>query len=600
MKILLVAVNAKYIHSNPAVYSLKSCTGEYESHVDIIEFTINQQPSFILREIYKKHPDVIAFSCYIWNYHLIDSLIPDLHNILPNTDIWAGGPEVSYHADEVIERWQLRGVMTGPGEGVFRHLVSSYVQSSSDDLPSVLDGNHTYRLCLDEIPFWYKDLADFENRIIYYESSRGCPFSCSYCLSSIDKTMDFRSVERVCRELNFFLEQKVPQVKFVDRTFNCKKDHALPILQHILAHDNGITNFHFEVAADLLDDDYFEVLEKFRPGAVQLEIGVQSTHKKTIEEINRRMDFDKVASAVTRIVEQDNIHVHLDLIAGLPYEDLYTFQTSFNDVYALCPEQMQLGFLKVLKGSDMERKAAGYELKFTNLAPYEVLSTKWLSYEDVCHLKRVEEVLEIYYNSDQFHNTLEYFCTYFNTPYAMYDYIALWYEEHDLFGIQLSRVQKYEILLECGTAYMVSCIRRQEDLNSQVGLDSCQYASGYKLLTEKAADKEMSACDLVTAVFRERLTCDLYLREHMKNRPSFCPPIEHWKNNIHDILHKESEEHVLFPFLADCNYRELTKILHVEVFEYIFDRPTALIFCYEKRNPLTKNGSVQYVAIEEK
>ena len=578
MKILLVAINAKYIHSNPAVYSLKSCVGEYESHVDIIEFTINQQCSFILREIYKKRPDVIAFSCYIWNYTLIDNIIRDLHKILPNVDIWAGGPEVSYDAAEVIQRWKLCGVMTGPGEGVFRHLVSSYVKNTSDKLPAILDGNKTHRFSLDEIPFWYKDLTDFEHRIIYYESSRGCPFSCSYCLSSIDKTMDFRSIERVCSELDFFLGKKVPQVKFVDRTFNCKKDHALPILQHILEQDNGITNFHFEVAADLLDDDYFELLEKMRPGAVQLEIGVQSTYRKTIDAIDRKMDFDKVAAAVRRIVEKDNIHVHLDLIAGLPYEDLQTFQKSFNDVYTLCPEQLQLGFLKVLKGSNMELRAAEYELIYTSLPPYEVLSTKWLSYEDICHLKNIEEVLEIYYNSGQFHNSLEYLCTYFETPYDMYEYIATWYEEHNLFGIQLSRVQKYEILLECGMNHIISYME-----------------SG--VLSERAVKFHLST-EYVISVYRERLICDLYLREHMKNRPSFCPSLDQWKDKIRDILYEESKTHELFPILSDCNYRELTKALHIEVFEYIFDRPTAIIFCYEKRNPLSKNCSVQYFTIE--
>ena len=577
MNILLVAINAKYIHSNPAVFSLKSCTGEYESHVDILEFTINQQGSFILREIYKKRPDVIAFSCYIWNYTLLDNIIPDLHKVLPDTDIWAGGPEVSYDADEVIQRWKLRGVMTGPGEGIFRYLVSSYVQNISDELPTVLDGKNTHKFSLDEIPFWYRDLKDYEHRIIYYESSRGCPFSCSYCLSSIDKTMEFRSVERVCSELDFFLEKKVSQVKFVDRTFNCKKDHAMPILQHILEHDNGITNFHFEVAADLLDDDYFELLEKIRPGAVQLEIGVQSTNRKTIDAIDRKMDFDKVAAAVRRIVEQDNIHVHLDLIAGLPYEDLQTFQKSFNDVYTLCPEQLQLGFLKVLKGSDMELRAAEYELKYTGLPPYEVLSTKWLSYEDICHLKSIEEVLEIYYNSGQFHNSLEYLCTYFEMPYDMYDCIAAWYEEHDLFGIQSSRIQKYEILLECGTNHIVSCM-------------------GSGSLAERAAKLNLST-EYVVSVFREYLTCDLYLREHMKNRPSFCSSLDQWKDKIRDILYEESQTHALFPILSDCNYRELTKALHVEVFEYIFNRPTAMVFCYEKRNPLSKNCMVQYKTI---
>ena len=262
MKILLVAINAKYIHSNPAVFSLKACAGEYESCVDVAEYTINQQPSYILHEIYRKHPDVIAFSCYIWNRSLIAGIISDLHKIMPDTDLWAGGPEVSYDAADVIKEWKLRGVMSGCGEGSFYHLVSAYVNGTSVNLPAVLDGNCTHRFYLDDIPFWYQNIDDFEHRIIYYESSRGCPFSCSYCLSSIDKTMDFRSLERVYSDLDFFIQHNVVQVKFVDRTFNCKKEHALPILQYIAEHDNGITNFHFEIAADLLDEDYFIILDR--------------------------------------------------------------------------------------------------------------------------------------------------------------------------------------------------------------------------------------------------------------------------------------------------------------------------------------------------
>lgn len=570
MNILLVAINAKYIHSNPAVFSLKSCTGKYEPYVDIAEFTINQQPSFILQQIYKKSPDVVAFSCYIWNRNIIDSIIFDLHKILPDTDIWVGGPEVSYNASEVIDRWNLRGVMTGPGEGVFCDLVTSYVEGNSDGLPSVLDGNVMHKLSLNEIPFWYKDLADFEHRIIYYESSRGCPFSCSYCLSSIDKCMDFRSVRRVCEELDFFLEQNVPQVKFVDRTFNCKKDHALPILQHILEHDNGITNFHFEIAADLLDDDYFVLLEKFRPGAVQLEIGVQSTCMRTIHEIDRVMDFDKVSSAVKRISSYKNIHVHLDLIAGLPFEDLVTFQNSFNDVYSLNPEQLQLGFLKVLKGSNMELRSINYNLQYTYLPPYEVLSTKWISYDDICHLKQIEEMVELYYNSGQFIHTLNYLVKYFNTPYHMYKALAFWYEEHDLFGVQSSRLRKYEILLEFGIDHIKSHMPSLNDLSEEI--------VSLNILIEQ------KICFL-----REYITYDLYLREHMKNRPSFSPSLENRKNDIYEILHNESETHILFPELSDCNYRELTKILHVEIFEYIFDKPIAMIFYYDKRDPLTNN-----------
>lgn len=609
MNILLTAINAKYIHSNPAVFSLRSCTGEYASHVDIIEFTINQSPSYILQEIYKKHPDVIAFSCYIWNRNTMDALIPDLHKILPDTDLWAGGPEVSYNAEEIIQRWQLRGVMSGPGEGAFSHLVSSYVNGTADSLPAVLDGTNTPVLTLDEIPFWYKELenrhsdkknqsdgklTDFEHRIIYYESSRGCPFSCSYCLSSIEKTMDFRSLRRVYEELDFFLEKKVPQVKFIDRTFNCKKDHALPILKYILEHDNGITNFHFEIAADLLDEDYLTLLQKMRPGAVQLEIGVQSTCPKTVDEIDRRMDFSKVAAVVRQISSWHNIHIHLDLIAGLPFEDLHTFRTSFNDVYALKPQQLQLGFLKVLKGSPMELRAPQYNLMYTSLPPYEVLSTRWLSYADVCHLKQIEEVLELYYNSGQFMHSLDFLCSYFDTPYDMYDALAVWYEEHDLFGIQSSRVRKYETLLEFGIAYITS---NMEPLYHKPDHATEHYeninVADISVANINSADTHHQICSL-----KEYITYDLYLREHMKNRPGFALSQEKWKDTIHDILHKESETHMLFPELADYNYRELTKILHVEVFEFIFDTPAAVLFCYNRRNPLTNNCDI--VKIPEK
>ncbi|MCM1122462.1 MAG: DUF4080 domain-containing protein [Eubacterium sp.] len=571
MNILLVAVNAKYIHSNPAVFSLKACAGEYESHVSVAEFTINQQPSYMLREIYKRRPDVVAFSCYIWNRIIIGEVIGDLHKIMPELAIWVGGPEVSYDARAVIDEWKLRGVMIGCGEGSFYQLVSSYVNGTTTALPSILDGNGSLRVFLDDIPFWYRDLQDFAHRIIYYESSRGCPFSCSYCLSSIDRTMDFRSVERVCHDLDFFLQHNVVQVKFIDRTFNCRKDHALPILQYILEHDNGVTNFHFEIAADLLDEDYFDILRKLRPGAVQFEIGVQSTALKTISEIHRKMDFHKVADVVRTISAWHNIHIHLDLIAGLPYEDLLSFQDSFEAVYALMPQQLQLGFLKVLKGSAMEANAPAYELIYTSLPPYEVLSTKWLSYEDVCHLKQIEDVVEIYYNSGQFRNTLQYLRQFFGTAYALYDCLAAWYEKHDLFGIQSSRVRKYEILLEFG----------EEMLRQRIA------QAGH--LPEEAQELREAVSDPV--LLRENIVYDLYLRENMKNRPSFAHSLEQWKDDIYHIIHKEAEEHQLFPQLAGYSYRELTKLLHVEVFDLLFGKPTAVLFCYEQRDPLTHNAT---------
>lgn len=589
MKILLVAVNAKYIHSNPAVFSLKACAGEYESYVDVAEYTINQQPSYILYDIYKKRPDVIAFSCYIWNRTMIAGIISDLHKIMPDVDIWAGGPEVSYDAADVIQKWKLRGVMSGCGEGSFHYLASAYVNGTSINLPAVLDGNCTYRFYLNDIPFWYQNLDDFEHRIIYYESSRGCPFSCSYCLSSIDRTMDFRSLEYVFHDLDFFIQHNVVQVKFVDRTFNCKKDHALPILQYIAEHDNGITNFHFEIAADLLDEDYFAILEKLRPGAVQFEIGVQSTHPETISEINRKMDFHKVSEVVRKISSWNNIHIHLDLIAGLPYEDIVTFHKSFNDVYELAPKQLQLGFLKVLKGSSMEAHAVEYELVYTSLPPYEVLSTKWLSYEDVCHLKQIEEVLEIYYNSGQFQNTLQYLRHFFDGPYDLYDRLASWYEEYELFGIQSSRIRKYDILMKFGET------RIRHFMHSGKVTLFKDYAGKNNFLERSENDPVLLEREIL--ILKEYLTYDLYLREHMKNRPSFALSLEKWKDDIYSILYKESQDHLMFPELSGYNYRELTKALHVEVFEYIFEQPVILIFCYNRRDPLSNNCIVTQIKL---
>ena len=579
MKILLVAVNAKYIHSNPAVHSLKACAGEYEDCVEIAEYTINQQPSYIMREIYRRRPDVIAFSCYIWNRGIMDAVLPDLHKLLPHADFWAGGPEVSHDAAGAIGRWRLRGVITGPGETAFARMAAAYGTGTAEELPAVLDGNRM-RPKLDQLPFWYKNMEDFAYRIIYYESSRGCPFSCSYCLSSIDRSMDFRSIDRVCRELDFFLEKKVPQVKFVDRTFNCRKEHALPILRHILAHDNGETNFHFEIAADLLDEDYFAVMEKLRPGAVQLEIGVQSTCPETIEEIHRRMDFHKVAAVVRRISSWRNIHIHLDLIAGLPFEDLQRFRISFDDVYSLRPQQLQLGFLKVLKGSDMERLAPGYDLIYADQPPYEVLSTRWLSYEDLCRLKQIEETVELYYNSGQFAHTLEFMLSRFHGPYAMYESLAAWFDRHALFGVQSSRIRKYEILLEWG----IACILGEPQTPPLSG----QTGTGGQIRSDVPSIKDEA--DSQISRLKEVLLYDLYLREHMKNRPAFAPSQEPWKEVIHDALHRESLEHTRFPELADCNYRELTKRLHGEVFTHIFDEPTLVLFGYERRDPLTNNG----------
>ena len=466
MKFLLAAINAKYIHSNPGVYSLRAFarTKSPGADIEIGEYTINHQMDLILQDIYRRKPDFIGFSCYIWNISYVMEIVRDVKKVLPEVEIWLGGPEVSYDAKKVLTgEPDVRGVMRGEGELTFTELVRAYLKREELCAAS-LDLDHipgiTYRaesgevvergpqrlLSLDEIPFYYDDMAGFENRIVYYESSRGCPFSCSYCLSSIDKTVRFRSLDLVLPELQFFLDHKVPQVKFVDRTFNCKRDHTLGVWRYLVEHDNGITNFHFEVSADIFDEEELELIGKMRPGLIQLEIGVQSTNPDTIKEIHRHMDLVKLKQAVDRVYDYRNTHQHLDLIAGLPYENYESFMRSFDDVYRMRPDQLQMGFLKVLKGSYMEEQVAAYDLKYRGIPPYEVLSTKWLPYSNVIRLKGVEDMVEVYYNSGQFPATMKLLEKKFARPSEIFTSLAEYYEKNGLTGISHSRLARYEIL----------------------------------------------------------------------------------------------------------------------------------------------------------
>ena len=450
MKVLLTAINAKYIHSNLAVYSLKAYAEEKmqgtekenDVRIEIAEYTINQQTDEILMDIYKRKPDMLCLSCYIWNLIYVEEIVREIRKILPDVILWLGGPEVSYDAADVLRRLpEVDGVMMGEGEKTFAELLMHYNKSSrnqtkelaeipgityrrfSDVIQTEEIGENEWRpvMNLSDVPFVYHNMKDFENKIIYYESSRGCPFSCSYCLSSVDKCLRFRNLELVKKELQFLIDHKVPQVKFVDRTFNCSHNHAMTIWSYIMDHDNGITNFHFEVSADLLNEEELELMSRMRPGLIQLEIGVQSTNLETIREIHRTMRFGEVARIVKRIHSFGNIHQHLDLIAGLPFEDYESFERSFNDVYALQPEQLQLGFLKVLKGSYMEEHKEEYELAAKSLPPYEVLHTKWLPYDDILRLKGIEEMVEMYYNSRQFCHSLPYIIRLYESPFAFFE-----------------------------------------------------------------------------------------------------------------------------------------------------------------------------------
>ena len=581
MKFLLAAVNAKYIHSNPGIYSLKAYAertrgdlfpegaGLPSVHVEIGEYTINNQMEQILEDIYRRKPDMVGFSCYIWNIVPCLELVRDLHKVLPDTDIWLGGPEVSFDAPELLLREpEVLGIMKGEGEETFAALLNGYEKlgmsvrksvgmsgcrdqekkaeefwQSLSSLPAAAyrgkDGtiqDHPVRPVMDmsRIPFLYSRLEGFENRIIYYESSRGCPFSCSYCLSSVDKSVRFRDLELVKRELDYFLENRVPQVKFVDRTFNCRKSHALEIWRHIKEHDNGVTNFHFEIAADLLDEEELELIGTMRPGLIQLEIGVQSTNPRTIREIHRVMDLERLKKVVARINAGHNVHQHLDLIAGLPWEDYSSFHRSFNEVYAMEPEQLQLGFLKVLKGSFMYEQAENYGLVYRDKPPYEVLSTKWLSYDDVLKLKGIENMVEVYYNSGQFTRTLKYLEDWWKDAFVLYEQLADYYEQRGLTGLNHSRLARYEILHDF--------VEERTEGNFLMGAE-------------------------------DTLMCDLYLRENAKSRPSFALDQSPYKEKIRSLT----------PELRGLGTR-----VHAEVLR----SGKIMLFDYRKRDPLTHNAEM--------
>lgn len=580
MKVLLTAVNAKYIHSNPAVYSLQkfvtAYAPEYGRNVELAEFTINHYADDILQEIYRRRPDVVAFSCYIWNLQMIERVLEDLPRVLPEVQIWAGGPEVSYDAPEFLKKHDcMTGVMMGEGEETFLELMEYWHgKKKLNEIPGITwrDGEGEIKvqpgrplLDMNRIPFLYDELDDFEHRIIYYESSRGCPFSCSYCLSSIDKSVRFRDAQTVVKELQFFLDRKVPQVKFVDRTFNCRHSHALTIWNYIREHDNGITNFHFEIAADLLNEEELALLNTMRPGLVQLEIGVQSTNQKTIEAIDRVMDFSHLCSVVKRVQSGHNIHQHLDLIAGLPWENFDSFRQSFNDVYHLYPHQLQLGFLKVLKGSRMQEKAEEYGIVYHSDPVYEVFYTNWISYQEILELKQIEDMVEVYYNSGQFPNTIRHLEKEFCDPFTMYQRMAAFYGQQGWWGQSHSRMQRFEMLRE-----FIHSISENR-------------------------------------IYDELLLLDLYLRENSKSRPKWAPDLQNEKKQFLDWFRQEEQEHQVLKGYEGFSARQMMNMVHLERFSIETAQLCGweqqkedtqecwVLFDYRNRNALDQNAGIYFI-----
>lgn len=584
MKVLLAAINAKYIHSNLGIYSLKTYGEKMlkewglaeQAEISLAEYTINHQMEQILQDIYKRKPDVIGFSCYIWNISYVKVILADIKKVLPDVKIWAGGPEVSYHGEAFLkEEPAVDLVMMGEGEITFAHFLKALLEGEDlKQVPGLMvrnaDGTFTdtgFRQVMDmsQIPFPYAfmDMKELEHRIIYYESSRGCPFSCAYCLSSIDKKLRFRSLDLVLPELEWFLQAKVPQVKFVDRTFNCKKSHAMAIWQYIRDHDNGVTNFHFEIAADLLDKDELDLLSTMRPGLVQLEIGVQSTNEKTLEAIRRKTDIEEIREITETINSWHNIHQHLDLIAGLPWEDLESFKKSFNDVYEMEPEQLQLGFLKVLKGSYMEELILTCDLLYSAAPPYEVLCTKWLSYGDVLELKDIEEMTEVHYNSRQFTCTLKELEKEFDTPYEMFSFMAGYYNKNHLFGISHSRIARYEILWKI--------IQERLEKNGKCETQGKPENGG---VSEKLEQ------------YRDLLMTDLYLRENVKSRPTFARDLSDFKDFVREFFQREEKTPEHLSGYEGYDSRQMAKMAHLEPLR----DGTYLLFDYKKRDPLSYNA----------
>lgn len=564
LKILLTALNAKFIHSNPAVYSLFAYAEEFQENIEIAEYTINNYVEDIISDIYKRKPDVLAFSCYIWNWNKVQEIFEEIHQLMPEMPIWLGGPEVSYDAEQILKKYPyLTGIIVGEGEKTFQNLTSHYVLGNIglEKIAGIVTNKYEYKvqeiIPINTVPFLYHDLGRFKNRIIYYESMRGCPFRCSYCMSSIDKTVRTRDLELVFSELQFFLDQKVPQVKFIDRTFNCVHEHAYAIWKYLHENDNGITNFHFEIAATILNEKELTLLNQMRPGLVQLEIGVQTTNPRTIKEIDRVMDVNTLRTVVERVQDGENIHQHLDLIAGLPFEDLETFKKSFNEVYSMHPEQLQLGFLKVLKGTKMYDNREEYGLVFMKKPPYEVLYTKWISYEELLELKHIEEMVELFYNSSQFTHAINKLENAFRSPYEMYLAMAKYFEEKGYFLKNPARAYRYTIFYEFA-----------------VGIDPKNKRDYVELLTH-----------------------DMYLRENLKSRPEFMHEklSGEEKEWIRSFYQSEDENPVYLTNYEAYNSKQMAKMTHIEKYETFEKEIIYILYDYRERNPLNQEAKTYVI-----
>ena len=623
--ILIIGINAKYIHSNFGIYCIDAYSKKRKinsDYIQVVEYTINHNEGDIIADIFERQPEVVAFSCYIWNIEYVIKISKEIHKIMPNTDIWFGGPEVSFDSAKCLEKYSwITGIIYGEGEVTFYELALYYQSGGKKELKgikglayrdkfsdSIYINSERELMIMDDVVFPYVDfdvglngksneklnkkdvvenssklnesfndyrhLKYFNNRIVYYETSRGCPYGCSYCLSSVDKCVRFRSMELVEKELKFFLDAKVLQVKFVDRTFNCNHKHTMEIWKYIHNHDNGITNFHFELSADLLTDDEIEYIKNFRHGLVQFEIGVQTTNADTLRAIHRANNIMLLKKNIASIKKGHNIHLHLDLIAGLPYENYTSFKNSFNEVYAMEPDQLQLGFLKVLKGSPLYNERDCYGIVYQDMPPYEVLYTKWLSYSDIILLKRTENMVERYYNSMQFEASVRFMVSCFDTPFDFFQELGNFFHDKEYDKIQQSRVKNYEIILE---------FAKSGRCGKFLDMD---FKKNINILTQM-------------------LVFDLYSRENMKKRPDFALAIDGPDKDFLNRFYKSAdcmEKYLDKSYYVRYDWKQVMRMTHIEIFNYnipffiktgqLQEEKVIMLFDYSNRSALNNQAQI--------
>ncbi len=554
MKLLLTTLNSKFTHSSLAlryIYGyLKACSGT----VELKEYTINNQLDYIVRELYSGQYDCIAFSVYIWNVEQTSIIAKNLKKVSPNLKIVFGGPEVTFESDAFLKAYPYVDVIVrGEGEESFKAFFETASRSkdafiNSEDCFANLSGL-TYRFSkdgkdhivllpdrplihnLDCVPFPYESFDGLEHRILYYESSRGCPFNCQYCLSSTIKGVRFFSLDRVKADLKIFVQNRVMQVKFIDRTFNADKMRALEIFKYLHEIDNGYTNFHFEITADRLTDETIDFLKVVRPGLFQFEIGVQTTNEATLLEIQRYVDFDKLKKTCETLSSYRNIHLHLDLIAGLPFENYERFMQSFDEVYAMRPEMLQLGFLKLLKGSGLRIRKDKYGYIYNEMPPYEIMATNELSFDDMIQLKGIEDMVEHFYNNQKFTYALEFIIKVNGLiPSKFYEMLSTFWHDHGWHHKAHNQDTLYQVLEQF---YLDSRLRYPEVFKNILKFDYVRQSSRRKLYQTKEAPEERQK---IHAFLQEADNISKYLPAYVNQRAKAIVKQVRFETFDYDVL----------------------------------------------------------------